>query len=71
MRIFNYTLLNFNSIKNTIKRFPFTIISASLATIFLILSTFDEYAEAYNNKLMSLGFLEFFSMPLLNYLMKD
>ncbi len=62
MRIFNYTLLNFNSIKNTIKRFPFTIISASLATIFLILSTFDEYAEAYNNKLMSLGLVFVFGI---------
>lgn len=62
MRIFNYTLLNFNSIKNTIKRFPFTIISATLATIFLILSTFDEYAEAYNNKLMSFGLVFVFGI---------
>ncbi|WP_297392310.1 DUF4153 domain-containing protein [uncultured Peptoniphilus sp.] len=62
MRIFNYTLLNFNSIKNTFKRFPFTIISATLATVFLILSTFDEYAEAYNNKMMSLGLVFVFGI---------
>ena len=62
MRIFNYTLLNFNSIKNTIKRFPFTIISATLATIFLILSTFDEYSDAYNNKLMSFGLVFVFGI---------
>ena len=62
MRIFNYTLLNFNSIKNTFKRFPFTIISATLATAFLILSTFDEYAEAYNNKMMSLGLVFVFGI---------
>ena len=62
MRIFNYTLLNFNSIKNTFKRFPFTIISAILATIFLILSTFDEYAEAYNNKMLSFGLVFVFGI---------
>ena len=62
MKIFNFTLLNFNSIKNTFKRFPFTIISAILATIFLILSTFDEYAEAYNNKMLSLGLVFVFGI---------
>lgn len=62
MKIFNLTLLNFNSIKNTFKRFPFTIISAILATIFLILSTFDEYAEAYNNKMMSFGLVFVFGI---------
>lgn len=62
MKIFNFTLLNFNSIKNTFKRFPFTIISAILATIFLILSTFDEYAEAYNNKMMSFGLVFVFGI---------
>ena len=78
MKIFNFTLLNFNSIKNTFKRFPFTIISAILATIFLILSTFDEYAEAYNNKMLSFGlvfgfgiflyaFIKLFNEGLRNY----
>lgn len=62
MKIFNFTLLNFNSIKNTFRRFPFTIISAMLATIFLILSTFDEYAEAYNNKMMSFGLVFVFGI---------
>ena len=62
MKIFNFTLLNFNSIKNTFKRFPFTIISAILATIFLILSTFDEYAEAYNDKMLSLGLVFVFGI---------
>ena len=62
MKIFNFTLLNFNSIKNTFKRFPFTIISAILATIFLILSTFDEYAEAYNDKMMSFGLVFVFGI---------
>lgn len=62
MKIFNFTLLNFNSIKNTFKRFPFTIISAILATIFLILSTFDEYAEAYNNKMLSFGLVFVFGI---------
>lgn len=62
MKIFNFTLLNFNSIKNTFKRFPFTIISAMLATIFLILSTFDEYAEAYNNKMLSFGLVFVFGI---------
>ena len=62
MKIFNFTLLNFNSIKNTFKRFPFTIISATLATVFLILSTFDEHAEAYNNKMMSLGLVFVFGI---------
>lgn len=62
MKIFNFTLLNFNSIKNTFKRFPLTIISAILATIFLILSTFDEYAEAYNNKMMSFGLVFVFGI---------
>ena len=62
MKIFNFTLLNFNSIKNTFKRFPLTIISAMLATIFLILSTFDEYAEAYNNKMMSFGLVFVFGI---------
>ena len=62
MKIFNFTLLNFNSIKNTFKRFPFTIISAILATIFLILSTFDEYAEAYNDRMMSFGLVFVFGI---------
>lgn len=62
MKIFNFTLLNFNSIKNTFKRFPLTIISAILATIFLILSTFDEYAEAYNDKMMSFGLVFVFGI---------
>lgn len=62
MKIFNFTLLNFNSIKNTFKRFPFTIISAILATIFLILSTFDEYTEAYNNKMLSFGLVFVFGI---------
>ena len=62
MKIFNFTLLNFNSIKNTFKRFPFTIISAILATIFLILSTFDEYAEAYNDKMLSFGLVFVFGI---------
>lgn len=62
MKIFNFTLLNFKSIKNTFKRFPLTIISAILATIFLILSTFDEYAEAYNNKMMSFGLVFVFGI---------
>ena len=62
MKIFNFTLLNFNSIKNTFKRFPFTIISAILATIFLILSTFDEYAEAYNNNMLSFGLVFVFGI---------
>ena len=62
MKIFNFTLLNFNSIKNTFKRFPFTIISAILATIFLILSTFDEYAEAYNDRIMSFGLVFVFGI---------
>lgn len=34
MKIFNFTLFNFNSIKNTFKRFPLTLISTTLATIF-------------------------------------
>lgn len=62
MKIFNFTLLNFNSIKNTFKRFPLTIISAILATIFLILSTFDEYSEAYNDKMMSFGLVFVFGI---------
>lgn len=62
MKIFNFTLLNFNSIKNTFRRFPFTITSAILATIFLILSTFDEYAEAYNNKMLSFGLVFVFGI---------
>lgn len=62
MKIFNFTLLNFNSIKNTFKRFPFTIISAILATIFLILSTFDEYAEAYNDRIMSFALVFVFGI---------
>lgn len=62
MKIFNFTLLNFNSIKNTFKRFPFTIISAILATIFLILSTFYEYAEAYNDKMLSFGLVFVFGI---------
>lgn len=62
MKIFNFTLLNFNSIKNTFKRFPLTIISAILATIFLIFSTFDEYAEAYNDKMLSFGLVFVFGI---------
>ena len=62
MKIFNFTLLNFNSIKNTFKRFPLTIISAILATIFLILSTFDEYSEAYNDKMLSFGLVFVFGI---------
>lgn len=62
MKIFNFTLLNFNSIKNTFRSFPFTITSAILATIFLILSTFDEYAEAYNNKMLSFGLVFVFGI---------
>ncbi|MGR5591149.1 DUF4153 domain-containing protein, partial [Peptoniphilus grossensis] len=33
-----------------------------LATIFLILSTFDEYAEAYNNKMLSFGLVFVFGI---------
>lgn len=62
MRIFKFNLLNFNSIKNTIKRFPLTIISATLATIFLILSTLDEYNKAYNDKMISLGLVFVFGI---------
>lgn len=62
MKIFNFTLFNFNSIKNTFKRFPLTLISTTLATIFLILSTFDEYDEAFNNKMISYGLVFVFEI---------
>lgn len=62
MKIFNFTLFNFNSIKNTFKRFPLTLISTTLATIFLILSTFDEYDEAFNNKMISYGLVFVFGI---------
>jgi len=41
MKKLNIKILDFKSIKDTFKRFPFTIISATLASIFLILATYD------------------------------
>lgn len=62
MRIFNYTLFNFNSIKNTFKRFPFTIISAMLATVFLIMSTFYDKEDIFVNRMESYGLVFVFGI---------
>ncbi|MGF0095482.1 DUF4153 domain-containing protein [Peptoniphilus sp. SGI.035] len=62
MRIFNYTLLNFNSIKNTFKRFPFTIISAMLATVFLIMSTFYDKGNMFINRMEGYGLVFVFGI---------
>ena len=67
MRIFNYSLINFNSIKNTFKRFPLTIISAILATFFLIFWTFEK-AEATNIKMLSYGIVFAFGIFLFSFI---
>lgn len=67
MRIFNYSLINFNSIKNTFKRFPLTIISAILATFFLIFWTFEK-AEATNIKMLSYGIVFEFGIFLFSFI---
>ncbi|NMW84805.1 DUF4153 domain-containing protein [Peptoniphilus sp. AGMB00490] len=67
MRIFNYTLFNFNSIKNTFKRFPFTIISAMLATVFLIISTFYEKDDMFTNRMGGYGLVFVFGIFLYTF----
>ncbi|OLR65687.1 DUF4153 domain-containing protein [Peptoniphilus porci] len=67
MRIFNYTLFNFNSIKNTFKRFPFTIISAMLATVFLIISTFYEKDDMFTNRMGCYGLVFVFGIFLYTF----
>lgn len=62
MKKLNLKILNFKSIKDTFKRFPFTIISATLASIFLIIATYDQYAEDFNNKMISYGLVFVFAI---------
>ena len=62
MKKLNIKILNFKSIKDTFKRFPFTIISAILASIFLILATYDQYAEDFNNKMITYGLVFVFAI---------
>lgn len=62
MKKVNLKILNFKSVKDTFKRFPFTIISATLASIFLVLATHDLYSEAFNNRLFSYGLVFVFAI---------
>ena len=62
MKKLNIKILDFKSIKDTFKRFPFTIISATLASIFLILATYDQYAEEFNNKMITYGLVFIFAI---------
>lgn len=62
MKKVNLKILNFKSVKDTFKRFPFTIISATLASIFLVLATHDLYSEAFNNRLISYGLVFVFAI---------
>lgn len=62
MKKLNLKILNFKSIKDTFKRFPFTITSATLASIFFIMATYDEYAEDFNNKMISYGLVFAFAI---------
>lgn len=62
MKKVNLKILNFKSIKDTFKRFPFTIISAILGSIFLVLATHDSYSEALNNRLISYGLVFVFAI---------
>lgn len=68
MKHLNFKILNFKSVKNTFKRFPFTIISALLASVFLIISTHDEYAEVFNNRMMSYGLVFVFAIFLFSFI---
>lgn len=58
----NIKILDFKSIRDTFKRFPFTIISAILASVFLILATYDQYAEDFNNKMITYGLVFVFAI---------
>lgn len=62
MKKVNLKILNFKSIKDTFKRFPFTIISAILGSLFLVLATHDSYSEAFNNRLISYGLVFVFAI---------
>lgn len=62
MKKVNLKILNFKSVKETFKRFPFTIISAILGSIFLVLATHDSYSEAFNNRLISYGLVFVFAI---------
>lgn len=62
MKKLNLKILNFKSIKDTFKRFPFTITSATLASIFFIMATYDEYAEDFNNNMISYGLVFAFAI---------
>lgn len=62
MKKVNLKILNFKSVKDTFKRFPFTIISAILGSIFLVLATHDSYSEALNNRLISYGLVFVFAI---------
>lgn len=62
MKKLNLKILNFKSIKDTFKRFPFTITSATLASIFFIMATYDKYAEDFNNKMISYGLVFAFAI---------
>lgn len=62
MKKVNLKILNFKSVKDTFKRFPFTIISAILGSIFLVLATHDLYSEAFNNRLFSYGLVFVFAI---------
>lgn len=62
MKKLDLKILNFKSIKDTFKRFPFTITSATLASIFFIMATYDEYAEDFNNKMISYGLVFAFAI---------
>ncbi len=62
MKKLNLKILNFKSIKDTFKRFPFTITSATLASIFFIMAAYDEYAEDFNNKMISYGLVFAFAI---------
>ncbi len=62
MKKLNIKILDFKSIKDTFKRFPFTIISATLASIFLILATYDQNAEDFNNKMITYGLVFIFAI---------
>ncbi|MBU5669407.1 DUF4153 domain-containing protein [Peptoniphilus sp. MSJ-1] len=68
MKFFNINLLDFTRIKSTVKRFPLTILSALIGTIFLIMSLSITDKDAYYVEIGTIAFVAIFGIFLFAFI---
>lgn len=68
MKFFKINLLDFTRIKNTVKRFPLTILSALIGTIFLIMSVSMSESDAYYKEFGTIAYVAIFGIFLFAFI---